>query len=177
MVSRAPVFNRSVSGLLGPHQSPIRIKAWEEISIENSFRPWQAYLPQKTVGTTPSPTGTDAQIRWLPCGSNPLVADGVGVPADHNSRELYLKGRDSGQSGLVVLSQPPITTVSLRMIHDVAAGTAREFSDDGAGQKVAQGGDGIGHVALRALGCRAACNLGVGKGFLSERSFFWSRYV
>ena len=33
---------------------------------------------------------------------------------------------------------------------------------------IAQRGDGIGHVTLRALGCRAGCNLGVGKAFLIE---------
>src|SRR5258706_15099627 len=73
--------------------------------------------------------------------------------------------------------KPISTTVSLRLNHDVAARAAREFSDDGAGQQVAQGGDGIGHVTLGALGFPSGCNLGVGKVFLSERSFFWSRYV
>ena len=76
-----------------------------------------------------------------------------------------------------LFQQPISTTVSLRLNHDVAAGTAREFSDDGPRQIVAQGGDGIGHVTLRALGCRAACNLGVGKVVLSVESFFWSRHV
>jgi len=65
--------------------------------------PLASYLPQKTVGTTPPPTGTDAQILWLPCGSNPLVADGVGVPADHNPCELYFEGRNSGQSDFLVV--------------------------------------------------------------------------
>jgi len=32
---------------------------------ENSSRPWQVHLPQKTVGTTPCPTVADAQILWL----------------------------------------------------------------------------------------------------------------
>lgn len=67
-----------------------------------------------------------------------------------------------------LLSQDTSTTVSLTLIHDVAARTAIEFSDDVASEQEAQGSDGIGHVALRALGCRAGCNLGVGKVFLIE---------
>jgi len=31
------------------------------------------------------------QILWLPFGSNPFMARGVGVPADHNPCELYLR--------------------------------------------------------------------------------------
>jgi predicted nucleic acid-binding protein len=62
----------------------------------------------------------------------------------------------------------PSTTVSLTLVHDVAARTSIQFSDDVASEQEAQGGDGIGHVTLRALGCRAGCNLGVGKIFLIE---------
>ena len=64
------------------------------------------------------------------------------------------------------------TTVSLIPIQHVAAGTSREFSDDRPGQMVAQRGDGVGHVSLRALGSLEVCNLRVGKAFLIERSFF-----
>src|SRR3990172_10379531 len=32
---------------------------------ENSSRPWQVNLPQKTVGTTPCPTVADSQILWF----------------------------------------------------------------------------------------------------------------
>jgi len=39
---------------VGPHQSPIRIKAWE-ISYQEIFPPLADLLPQKTVGTTPCP--------------------------------------------------------------------------------------------------------------------------
>ena len=60
------------------------------------------------------------------------------------------------------------TTVLRIRIPQVAAGTSREFSDDRPRQTVAQGGDGIGHVTLRALGSREACNVGVGKAFLIE---------
>ena len=58
--------------------------------------------------------------------------------------------------------------MSLTLIHYVAARTSIQFSDDVASEHEAQGGDGIGHVALGALGCRAGCNLGVGKVFLIE---------
>ena len=64
------------------------------------------------------------------------------------------------------------TTVLLILIHHVAAGTSREFSDDRPRQTVAQGGDGIGHVTLGALGSREVCNVRVGKAFLIEWSFF-----
>lgn len=105
--------------------------------------------------------------------------------ASNSSQKLNFLHRDGSYDGdphnhqnlKGVFQQNPSTTVSLRLNHDVAAGTAREFSDDCPGQIVAQGGDGIGHVALRASGCRAACNLGVGKVVLSEWSFFWSRHV
>ena len=60
------------------------------------------------------------------------------------------------------------TTVSLTSIDHVAAWASNELFHDGVSQYVAQRGDGIGHVALRALGCRAGCNLGVGKVFLIE---------
>ena len=60
------------------------------------------------------------------------------------------------------------TTVSLTLVHHVAARTSIQFSDDVASEQEAQGGDRIGHVTLRALGCRAGCNLGVGKVFLIE---------
>jgi len=67
-----------------------------------------------------------------------------------------------------VFQQLVSTTVSLTLILYVAARTSIQFSDDVASEQEAQGGDGIGHVALRALGCRAGCNLGVGKVFLIE---------
>ena len=55
------------------------------------------------------------------------------------------------------------TTVSLTSIRRAAAGASIELSDDDvAGEQVAQGRDGIGHVALRALGARAGCNPRVG---------------
>ena len=47
-----------------------------------------------------------------------------------------------------------------------------ELFGDGAGQYIAQRGDGIGHVTLRALGSREVCNLRVEKAFLIEWSFF-----
>src|SRR5258708_20579137 len=64
------------------------------------------------------------------------------------------------------------TTVSLTSIDPVAAGASNELFHDGASQYVAQRGDGIGHVTLSALGCRAGRNLGVAKPLLIERSFF-----
>ena len=69
------------------------------------------------------------------------------------------------------------TTVLLTPIHHVAAGTSREFSDNGPRQSVAQRGDGVGHVTLRAWGSREVCNLRVEKVFLIEWSFFYSRHV
>ena len=71
-----------------------------------------------------------------------------------------------------ILVLPTSTTVSIISIHHVAAGASREFSDDRPSQTVAQRGDGVGHVTLRALGCREVCNLRVGKAFLIEWSFF-----
>jgi hypothetical protein len=58
--------------------------------------------------------------------------------------------------------------VSLTLFPYVAARTSIQFSDDVASEHEAQGGDGIGYVTLRALGCRAGCNFGVGKVFLIE---------
>ena len=66
----------------------------------------------------------------------------------------------------------PSTTVSLTLIDDIAAGTSKEFFDDRRSQAVAQCSDGVGHVTLRALGCREVCNLGVGESLLIEKSFF-----
>jgi len=64
------------------------------------------------------------------------------------------------------------TTVSLMLTHGVASGTTRELCDDIASEPQAQCRDGIGHVTLRALGCRAACNGRVSQVFLIEKSFF-----
>jgi len=82
---------------VGPHQSPIRIKAWE-ISYQEIFPPLADLLPQKTVGTTPCPRFQDSQILWLTlAGSNPILAHGVGVPSDQIISELSIfQGRDSG---------------------------------------------------------------------------------
>lgn len=54
------------------------------------------------------------------------------------------------------------------LIHCIAARASIQFSDNVASEHEAQGGDGIGNVALCALGYRAGCNLGVGKVFLIE---------
>ena len=72
---------------------------------------------------------------------------------------------------------PPSTTVLLITTPHVTAGTSREFPDDRPRQSIAQRGDGIGHVTLDALGSRKVYNLQVGKAFLIEWSFFWSRHV
>jgi hypothetical protein len=71
-----------------------------------------------------------------------------------------------------LFQQPSSTTVSLTLIDHMAERAPMELSHDGASQDIAQRGDGIGHVALCALGCRAGCNLGVAKPLLVERSFF-----
>jgi hypothetical protein len=71
-----------------------------------------------------------------------------------------------------VFQQPVSTTVLLTSIDHVAVWASIELSHDGASQDMAQRSDGIGHVTLCALGCRAGCNLGVGKPLLIERSFF-----
>src|SRR5438132_14346133 len=67
-----------------------------------------------------------------------------------------------------VFQHPASTTVSLTLFPYVAARTSIQFSYDVASDHEAQGGDGIGHVTLRALDCRAGCNFGVGKVFLIE---------
>jgi len=64
---------------------------WEISKREILPTPWQVNLPQKTVGTTPPPTVADSQILWLPFGSNPFLAHGVGVPANHNPCKLCLR--------------------------------------------------------------------------------------
>ena len=60
-----------------------------------------------------------------------------------------------------LFQQPASTTVSLISIDHIAVWASIELFHDSAGQYVAQRRDGIGHVTLRALGARAACNLGV----------------
>ena len=71
-----------------------------------------------------------------------------------------------------LFQQPATTTVSLTLIDHVAAWASNELFHDGVSQYVAQRGDGIGHMTLSALGCRAGFNLGVAKPLLIERSFF-----
>jgi hypothetical protein len=91
-----------------PHQSPIRIKTWSNPLTDFSSRPWQAHLPQKTVGTTPYPRLTDHRSPGSPLrASNPIVAHGVGVPSDQIISELSrFAGWDSGQSDFMVVNQP-----------------------------------------------------------------------
>ena len=67
-----PCFRFIRCRIVGPHQSPIRIKALVDISKESSSRPWQAYLPQKTVGTTPPPTVADHKSTGSLSGPTPL---------------------------------------------------------------------------------------------------------
>ena len=86
--------------------------------------------------------------------------------------EYVVARRLSATKHMSLFQQPASTTVSLTPIHHVAAGASREFPDDRPRQSIAQRGDGVGHVTLRALGSREVCNLGVGKPFLIERSFF-----
>ena len=69
------------------------------------------------------------------------------------------------REGLCLLDLPANLTVLIMSIPSpsAAAGATIELLDDDvAGEQVAQGGDGIGDVTLRALGCPSACNLGVG---------------
>jgi hypothetical protein len=87
---------------------PSGSRHWSDPGKGMISRPWQVHLPQKTVGTTPPPTVADSQILWLPLGSNPFVAHGVGVPADHNPCELYLRDGTTANQKPVVLSQTPI---------------------------------------------------------------------
>ena len=61
----------------------------------------------------------------------------------------------------------PNLTVSLSLIHDVAAGTAREFSDNGPGQILTQGGDKSGTWRCARRTAPWCVILGVGK------VFFW----
>ena len=99
-------------------------------------------------------------------GLRPGIAGSSQLPAESSSFAYGPTVR------LRLLSTPPSTTVSLTSIDHVAAWASIELSHDGASQDMAQRGDGIGHVTLSALGCRAGCNLGVGKPLLIERSFF-----
>jgi hypothetical protein len=61
---RAPVF---FSFGVGRWSAPVthQDQGMGRFLKENSSRPWQVHLPQKTVGTTPSPTVADSQILWL----------------------------------------------------------------------------------------------------------------
>ena len=105
---RAPVFVRFGVGH-GPHQSPIRIKAWEDAphKEQRPSRPWQFPLPQKTVGTTPCPRFKDSQILWLSlAGVQPLSGSRRGRTMPSHLKRVVYNGWDSGQSNLVVLSQP-----------------------------------------------------------------------
>ena len=87
---------------------PSGSRLWSDPNKEILSRPWQVSLPQKTVGTTPRPRLGIHKSCGSPCsGANPQLAHGVGVPSDQITTELSIfKGRDSGQSSLVVLSQP-----------------------------------------------------------------------
>jgi hypothetical protein len=68
------------------------------------FCPGQSLLPE----TDAVSKILDSQILWPTLsGANLMVAPGVGVPSNHSTNELSIfKGRDSGQSDLVLLNQP-----------------------------------------------------------------------
>src|SRR2546425_93097 len=105
-------------------------------------------------------------VRWATESSVP-PACAISARRFSNANCAW-RSRVSGRSHMDLFQQLANTTVSLTLVHYVAARTSIQFSDDVASEQEAQGGDGIGHVTLRALGCRAGCNLGVGKVFLIE---------
>jgi hypothetical protein len=71
-------------------------------------RPWQDFLaPENCRYHAASKVNWITDPMALPVRGQPIVAHGVGVPSNHSSAELSIfKGRDSGQSDDVVLSQP-----------------------------------------------------------------------
>src|SRR6266576_3494849 len=84
-------FFQSFGVGVGPHQSPIRFKAWELSCERNDLPPLAIVLPQKTVGTTPRPRYRIHKSRGSPfSGANPIVAHGVGVPSDQITIELSI---------------------------------------------------------------------------------------
>jgi hypothetical protein len=104
---RAPVFNRSLSGV-GPHQSPIRIKALENSHQRISFPPLAVVCPRKLsvprrvqgsriTDPLAHPCGRPTQL-WLTAWAYHLIKS---FPSCRDFRDGA-----ATQSGLVVFSQP-----------------------------------------------------------------------
>src|SRR3989304_1872198 len=93
---RAPVFFSFGVGRWSapvPHQD----QGIRRFLKENSSRPWQVNLPQKTVGTTPCPTVADSQILWLSLsGVQPLFGSRRGRTSRSQPLRVVFEGRDSG---------------------------------------------------------------------------------
>ena len=87
---------------------PSGSRLWSDPNKEILSRPWQINLPQKTVGTTPRPRIGDSQIVWLSLLGRPTLnwLTAWAYPLIKSPPSCLFKGRDSGQSSLVVLSQP-----------------------------------------------------------------------
>jgi hypothetical protein len=77
--------------------------------IRNPLPPLASSLAPENCRYHVVSNGSGSQILWLSLlskESNPFLAHDVGVPADHNPGELYLRDGGSGQSDFVVVSQP-----------------------------------------------------------------------
>jgi len=85
---------------------------------ENSSRPWQVCLPQKTVRTTPPPTVADSQILWLSLsGVQPLCGSRRGRTSRSQPPASCLSGtgqrliRPCGCEPTPIRAHCPIPTV------------------------------------------------------------------
>ena len=91
--------------IAGPHQSPPEAdqpmaepssgsRPWSDPYAGILSRPWQVHLPPEICRYHAASNGsgfTDPMALSACKESNPLMAHGVGVPADHNPGELYLR--------------------------------------------------------------------------------------
>lgn len=80
--SRIPVFVSADVRPLVRTSHPSGSRPWTNTYMHIRSAPGTS-VSQNTVGTMPPPAGGDSQIPWLPGGSNPSMARGIGVPIDH----------------------------------------------------------------------------------------------
>jgi len=87
----APLFSISWCRTIGPHQSPIRFKAWELSSAGSDLPPLAIFIAPENYRYHAASKVIGSQILWLSLfGNQPYCGSRVGVPSNHSTAELSI---------------------------------------------------------------------------------------
>jgi hypothetical protein len=107
--SYTPLFSMFGVGSLVRTSHPSGSRQWSDPVLQEFISgPWQSHCPRK-LSVPRRVQGLGSQILWLSLfGVQPFCGSRRGRPSNHSTSKLSMSLRDgdSGQSNLVVLSQP-----------------------------------------------------------------------